>query len=103
MYWPLKAKSMKKSRKLKYIYIAATVLSFVLPLAFVIVTMAEFAVKVKNDPLLVEDNATFISGGLGYVNVQFPPITTCFQGSLQVTFFTFVFLCYFHIWWTWLC
>ena len=95
--------SLKKSHKLKYIYIAATVLSFVLPLAFVIVTMAEFAVKVKNDPLLVEDNATFISGGLGYVNVQFPPITTCFQGSLQVTFFTFVFLCYFHIWWTWLC
>ena len=53
--------SLKKSHKLKYIYIAATVLSFVLPLAFVVVTMAEFAVKVKKDPLFVENNATFVS------------------------------------------
>ena len=90
VFWPFKARSLKNSRRLKWTYIAGTALSFVIPIEFVVATMAHFAVEVKNDPVFINNNITFVSGGMGYVNFRFPPVINCFSRDSVVTFYAFV-------------
>ena len=89
VFWPLRARSLKKSSKLRCIYIACTIAGFCIPLVPIISAMADFSERVGMDDLFVRMNVTFISGGLGFANPGFPP-TLCVPSNADVIFYSLV-------------
>ena len=77
-----------RSHKLKHVYIACIVAGLSSPLVPVIAAMADFSVRVKTDPVLTSRNVTFLSGGLGYANIRFPPTNLCSSSSGDVVYYS---------------
>jgi hypothetical protein len=50
------------------------VAGILIPLLPIIATMAAFAVEIRSNPQLQQRGITFLSGGLGYHQIRFPPI-----------------------------
>ena len=72
--FPMHARSFEKANKTKYLHLICVVVGLVLPLAPVVAAMADFGVNHDSDPLLQGKNVTFLSGGLGYGQIRFPPV-----------------------------
>ena len=72
--FPMHARSFQKAQKIKYLHAACVVAGLILPLAPIVASMAKFAADLQSDPLLQARNVTFLSGGLGYGQVRFPPV-----------------------------
>ena len=72
--FPLHARSFDKTRKTKYLHLICIMAGLLLPLAPVIAAMVDFTLELESNTLLQSRNVTFISGGLGYRQVRFPPV-----------------------------
>ena len=72
--YPFHARSFQMSHKIKYIHIACVIAGLLLPLLPIVASMAEFSEDLKTNAQLQQMNITFLSGGLGYWQVRFPPI-----------------------------
>lgn len=73
IFFTIHAHTYEASNKIRYVKIAVFTVSLVVPLIAILVPMADFAVDVKSDALLQSRNITFISGGLGFRFIRFPP------------------------------
>ena len=72
--FPLHARSFETAHRVKYIHIGCVVAGLILPLVPVITSMVTFAVELESDEIRKSRNITFVSGGMGYGLIQFPPI-----------------------------
>ena len=89
--FPFHARSFEKSRsKIRYIHTASIIAGLVLPLTPVIATMADHGLSFQSDPLLQHNNATFLSSGLGYNMIRFPPVL-CAGVNSDVVYYTTIF------------
>jgi len=62
-----------------------------IPAVPIIASMADFAVRVNSDPVLLGRNVTFASGGLGYGLVRFPPLL-CSPTNGLVAYYSIIFI-----------
>ena len=85
IHFPLHSRSFEVSKKKKkYLHIGCGLAGLLFPLVPVIALMVGFAVKVKSS------GGSFISGGLGFTHVRFPPIP-CNGNDKAIIFYTVIF------------
>lgn len=72
IWFPFNAKIHEVKLHVKYIHIGCVIIGVMIPFIPIIALMSGFAESLKSDNPL---NRTFISGGLGFVGVRFPPIS----------------------------
>ena len=72
--FPFHARSFGRADRVKYIHIGCVVAGLILPLVPVITSMVTFAVELESDEIRKSRNITFVSGGMGYGQIRFPPI-----------------------------
>ena len=72
--YPFHARSYQTSHKIKYIHISCVMAGLLIPFLPIVTSMAKFAVDLKTDAPLQQRNVTFLSGGLGYQQIRFPPV-----------------------------
>lgn len=82
IWFPFSAKMCETKRKVKYIHIGCALAGLLIPFTPVIALMANFAQRVKSDP-----STDFVSGGLGFTSVRFPPLP-CNGNSKIIVFYT---------------
>lgn len=71
IWFPFNAKMHESKGHVKYIHIGCVVTGILVPFIPIIGFMSGFAVSLRSDN---PSNRTFISGGLGFVGVRFPPL-----------------------------
>lgn len=79
--YPFHARSFEMARKIKYIHISCIIAGLLIPLLPIITSMADFAVDLRTNVPLQNMNITFLSGGLGYRQVRFPPVLCAGRNS----------------------
>ena len=80
--------------KMKNIHIACVILGILLPLIPIITPMAAFAVDLQNqneNSTSEVRNSLFLSGGLGFGSVRFPPIL-CAATDQNIFFYSYIFI-----------
>ena len=90
VFFPFQSQRYRTSRKLKYIHAVCFIIGLLLPLTTVIASMSEFGVQSRNNA----ENGTsatdlFLSGGLGYSSMRFPPIL-CGPSDGNVAFYSLI-------------
>lgn len=82
--YPFHARSYQTSHKIKYIHIACMIAGVLIPFLPIVTSMAEFAVDLKTNTELQQRNVTFWSGGLGYLQIRFPPVLCAGRDGVAV-------------------
>ena len=94
LFWkiqfPFHARSFQMSHRIKYIYAACIIAGIIIPVLPIVASMADFAVAVSSNTGLQSRNITFLSGGLGYGQIRFPPIL-CSGNNNNVVYYTSIF------------
>ena len=90
VFFPFHAHRFGVSGKYKYIHVVCLIIGIFLPMSTVITSMSEFGVESRNKA----DNITsaidlFVSGGLGYANMRFPPVL-CRPSDGEVAFYSLI-------------
>lgn len=93
LFWkilfPFHARSFVSSYGTKHIFVACIIAGIGIPLVPIIASMADFAMRVNSDPVLLRRGVTFASGGLGYGLIRFPPII-CSGTNSNVAYYSLV-------------
>ena len=82
IWFPYNAKMCQTKHQIKYIHIGCGLAGFLIPFTPIIAHMASFAQRAKSDL-----NTDFVSGGLGFIFVRFPPLP-CNGNSKVIAFYT---------------
>ena len=98
LFWkvlfPLHARSFEGAHKMKYIHITCVILGFLLPMTTIISSMADFAFKISEKDTgtvsILQNNITFLNGGLGFGVTRFPPIL-CTATGKDAVFYSLAF------------
>ena len=85
IWFPFNAKNLQAKHQIKYIHIACGLAGFFIPFIPVIAHMANFARQARSDPA-----TDFVSGGLGFTFVRFPPLP-CNGRDVDIVFYTNIF------------
>ena len=85
IWFPIKAKMFEKNGRDKLIHISCALAGFLIPFIPIIAHMATFAKTANSDP-----NLSFLSGGLGFAFVRYPPLP-CNGLNVEVVFYTNIF------------
>ncbi len=84
IWFPFNAKMRETKHQIKYIHIGCGLAGLLIPFIPVIAHMASFAQRVQSDP-----STDFISGGLGFTFVRFPPLP-CNGRSKNISFYAII-------------
>jgi hypothetical protein len=84
IWFPFNAKMREAKHQIKYIHIGCGLAGLLIPFIPVIAHMTSFAEQAKSDPSI-----DFVSGGLGFTLVKFPPIP-CIGNNKSITFYTII-------------
>lgn len=89
--YPFHARSFQMSYKFKYLHVSCIIAGLLIPLLPIVASMISFAVELKSNTVLQNMNITFLSGGLGFRQVRFPPIL-CSGRNSDIIYYTSIFL-----------
>ncbi len=89
--YPFHARSFQMSYKFKYLHVSCIIAGLLIPLLPIVASMISFAVELKSNIVLQNMNITFLSGGLGFRQVRFPPIL-CSGRNSDIIYYTSIFL-----------
>lgn len=87
IHFPFHARSFELSNNMTCIKILTFTVCMLVPLVSVITPMATFATDLTSDPLKQKKNITFLSGGLGFRIIRFPPVL-CLGGNDDAVYYS---------------
>lgn len=85
--FPIHARSYEQSKTIKFMTIVIYTVGLVVSLIPIITIMADFAMDVKSNPAFRNMDITFVSGGLGFQILRFPP-TLCSGRNPKVLYYS---------------
>ena len=85
--YPFHARTFQMSHKIRYVSAVCIIVGLLVPLVPIIASMADYAADLRTNTDLQRRNVTFLSGGLGYRQIRFPPIL-CSGGNNNVVYYT---------------